>query len=120
MNSAPRNDAVINPEGCVVNFVICGNAASDDGRSSMLCRTVQTSEMPGEGQLLLKPIAARSGLIAEPKLAPDARQFRRQSLHSRRCVRNLAILAHITPRARFGKRHVSLCTSRYPRPVSYV
>ena len=61
--------------------------------------------MPGEGQLSLNPIAARSSLIAEPKLAPDARQLRRQSLHSRRRVRDLAIFAHIVPDARFGKRH---------------
>ena len=27
--------------------------------------------MPGEGQLALNPIAARSGLIAEPKRVPD-------------------------------------------------
>ena len=61
--------------------------------------------MPGEGQLALNPIAARSGLIAEPKRVPDARQLRRQSLHSRRRVRDLAILAHITPHARLGQRH---------------
>jgi hypothetical protein len=60
--------------------------------------------MPGEGQLALNPIAARSGFIAEPKRAPDARQLRRQSLHSRRRVRDLAILTHITPHARLGKR----------------
>jgi len=61
--------------------------------------------MPGEGQLPLNPIAARSGLVAEPKRAPNARQLRCQRLHSRRRVRDLPILAHIAAHARLGKRH---------------
>ena len=65
--------------------------------------------MPGEGQLPLNAIAARSGLVAEPKRASATR--RRQSLHSRRRVRDLAILAHIAPPARLGKRETG-------RPIS--
>ena len=61
--------------------------------------------MPGEGQLPLNPIAAGSGLVAEPKRAPNARQLHRQCLHSRRRVRDLPILAHIASHARRGKRH---------------
>src|SRR5580698_2248051 len=60
-------------------------------------RSNDDATMPSQGQLALNPIAARSGLIAEPKHAPDARQLRRQSLHCRRRVRDLAIRAHITP-----------------------
>src|SRR5271166_6717198 len=60
--------------------------------------------MPGEGQPPLYSIAARSGFITEPKLASDKRQLRRQSLQSRRGVRDLAIPAHIAPLARLGKR----------------
>src|SRR5271163_910317 len=60
--------------------------------------------MPGQGQLPLNAIAARSGFITEPKLAPSARQFRRQSVQSRRRVRDLAVLAHVVPPARLGKR----------------
>ncbi len=60
--------------------------------------------MPGEGQLPLNAIAARSGLVAEPKRASATRQLRRQSLHSRRRVRDLAILALIAPPTRLGKR----------------
>jgi hypothetical protein len=59
---------------------------------------------PSKRQLALNPIAARSGLVTEAKLVPRARQLCRQSLHSRRRVRDLAILAHIAPRARLGKR----------------
>ena len=61
--------------------------------------------VPGEGQLALNPIAARSGLIAEPKHAPGTRQLRRQSLQSRRRVGDLAILAHLSSLARLGQRH---------------
>jgi hypothetical protein len=67
-------------------------------------RSHDDAAMPGEGQLPLNPIAARSGLITEPKLAPAARQLRRQSLQSRRRVRDLAILAHVLAPARLGKR----------------
>jgi hypothetical protein len=60
--------------------------------------------MPGEGQLALNPIAARSSFVTEPKLVPAARQFRRQSLHGRRRVRDFALLAHLAPPACLGKR----------------
>jgi hypothetical protein len=60
--------------------------------------------MPGEGQLSLDPITARSGFVTKPKLAPDTRQLRRQSLQGRRRVRDLAILAHVIVPARLGKR----------------
>ena len=70
--------------------------------------------VPGKRQLPLNPIAARSSLITEPKLVPDARQLRRQSLHGRRRVRDLAILAHVVrrPASASATAIVSLCTSR--------
>jgi hypothetical protein len=61
--------------------------------------------MPGVRQLTLNSIAARSGFVTEQKLPPAARQLRRQSFQGRRRVRDLAILAHITPHARLGQRH---------------
>ena len=67
-------------------------------------RSHDDATMPSKGQLPLNPIAARSGLITEPKLVPSARQFRSQSLQSRRRVRDLAILAHVLAPARLGKR----------------
>ena len=60
--------------------------------------------VPGKRQLALIPIAARSGLITEPKLASAARQLRRQSLQGRRRVRDLAVLAHLLAPARLRKR----------------
>ena len=67
-------------------------------------RSHDDATMPSEGRLPLNAIAARSGLITEPKLAPSARQFRRQSVQGRRRVRDLAILAHVLARARLSKR----------------
>jgi hypothetical protein len=68
-------------------------------------RSHDDAAMPGQGQLPLNAIAARSGLITEPKLAPSARQFRRQSVQGRRLVRDLAVLAHVVPPGRLGKRN---------------
>src|SRR5208283_2309253 len=59
--------------------------------------------MPSQGQLPLNAVAARSGLITELSWTPDTRQLRRQSLQSRRRVRDLAILAHVVPSDRLGK-----------------
>ncbi len=47
-------------------------------------RSHDDAAMSGEGQPPLNPTAARSGLITEPKLAPGARQLRRQSVQGRR------------------------------------
>jgi hypothetical protein len=60
--------------------------------------------MPSEGQLPLNAIAARSGLVAERKRASATRQLRHQSAQGRRCVRDLAILAHVVPPARLSNR----------------
>src|ERR1700735_3509264 len=70
-------------------------------------RSHDDATMPSKGQLPLNPIAARSGLITEPKLVPSARPFRSQSLQSRRRVRDLAILAHVLAPARLGKRDLN-------------
>src|ERR1700678_4314965 len=67
-------------------------------------RSHDDATVPSKGQLPLNPIAARSGLITEPKLVPSARQSHSQSLQSRRRVRDLAILAHVLASARLGKR----------------
>jgi hypothetical protein len=62
--------------------------------------------MPGEGQLPLNAMSAK----VRPR-ASATRQLRRPSLHSRRGVRDLAILAHIAPPASARAIEiVSLCT----------
>ena len=63
-------------------------------------RSHDNTIVPGEAQLALNPIAARSGLIAEPQPRPEAGTASSQSLHNRRRVRDLAILAHTAPAAR--------------------
>ena len=57
------------------------------------------------GQLSLNAVTARSGFVAEPQLMAMACQLRNQRLHGSRRVRDLAMLAHLTPLARLSERH---------------
>ena len=76
-------------------------------------RSHDDAAMPGEGQLPLNAIAARSGLITEPKFAPATRQFGRQRFQSRRRVRILPYSRTSPPPASASATAiVSLCTSR--------
>ena len=60
--------------------------------------------MPYRGQLPLDAVAARPGLVTEPKLGAAPRQLGNQRLQGGRRVRNLPILAHFPPLARIGQR----------------
>ena len=60
--------------------------------------------MPGERQLTLNSIAARSGLITEQKLPPATRQLGRQRFQRRRRVRDLAVLPNVLVAACLSKR----------------
>jgi hypothetical protein len=60
--------------------------------------------MPGERQLTLNSIAARSGLITEQKLPPASRKLRRQRFQRRRRVRDPAVLPNVFAPFCLGKR----------------
>jgi hypothetical protein len=63
------------------------------------------ASVPCCAQVPLNAVAARPGLIAEPQFVPAAGQLRSQRRHRRGSIRDLAVLAHLTPLAGFGKRH---------------
>jgi hypothetical protein len=68
-------------------------------------RSNHYAAVPCCGQLSFDAVAAGAGFVTEAQLRPSPRQLAGQCIQGGRRVRDLAVLAHLAPLARLGKRH---------------
>ena len=68
-------------------------------------RSNHDASVPCRAQLPLNAVAARSGLVAKPQSTSATRQLCHQRLQGSRSIRDLAMLAHVTPNAGLGENH---------------